>query len=67
MGKRDVALLQVLGDCGLRSAELRGLLADSSRYGEDVSGRRHRLRYAFDRRFSTEPFPLTADICVGAD
>src|SRR5688572_14018419 len=27
LGKRDVALLRVLGDCGLRSAELRGLLA----------------------------------------
>jgi integrase/recombinase XerD len=26
-GKRDYALLRVLGDCGLRSAELRGLLA----------------------------------------
>jgi integrase/recombinase XerD len=26
-GKRDVALLRVLGDCGLRSAELRGLVA----------------------------------------
>ena len=27
LGKRDHALLKVLGDCGLRSAELRGLLA----------------------------------------
>src|SRR5918912_1943560 len=26
-GKRDYALLRVLGDCGLRSAELRGLIA----------------------------------------
>jgi integrase len=26
-GKRDYALLRVLGDCGLRSAELRGLRA----------------------------------------
>src|SRR5206468_9337542 len=26
-GKRDYALLRVLGDCGLRSAELRGLVA----------------------------------------
>src|SRR4051812_12120922 len=27
IGKRDHALLRVLGDCGLRSAELRGLIA----------------------------------------
>ncbi len=31
IGKRDVALLRVLGDCGLRSAELRGLLAGDLR------------------------------------
>lgn len=30
-GKRDVALLRVLGDCGLRSAELRGLTAGDLR------------------------------------
>ena len=31
IGKRDLALLRVLGDCGLRSAELRGLLAGDLR------------------------------------
>ena len=31
MGKRDVALLRVLSDCGLRSAELRGLTAGDLR------------------------------------
>jgi len=31
IGKRDVALLRVLGDCGLRSAELRGLTAGDLR------------------------------------
>jgi len=31
IGKRDVALLRVLGDCGLRSAELRGLQAGDLR------------------------------------
>lgn len=30
-GKRDYALLRVLGDCGLRSAELRGLRAQDLR------------------------------------
>jgi site-specific recombinase XerC len=30
-GKRDYALLRVLGDCGLRSAELRGLRAPDLR------------------------------------
>src|SRR3954447_25537953 len=30
-GKRDYALLRVLGDCGLRSAELRGLVAQDLR------------------------------------
>ncbi len=31
IGKRDVALLRMLGDCGLRSAELRGLVAGDLR------------------------------------
>jgi site-specific recombinase XerD len=31
IGKRDVALLRILGDCGLRSAELRGLTAGDLR------------------------------------
>ena len=31
IGKRDHALLRVLGDCGLRSAELRGLVASDLR------------------------------------
>ncbi|MEJ7785686.1 MAG: hypothetical protein WKF96_12850 [Solirubrobacteraceae bacterium] len=31
IGKRDVALLRILGDCGLRSAELRGLVAGDLR------------------------------------
>jgi integrase len=41
-GKRDYALLRVLGDCGLRSAELRGLRAQDLRRPRSNS-RHHRL------------------------
>ncbi len=36
-GKRDYALLRVLGDCGLRSAELRGLRAASTSVARAVA------------------------------
>jgi len=41
-GKRDYALLRVLGDCGLRSAELRGLRARDLRRPR-ANARHHRL------------------------
>jgi integrase len=41
-GKRDYALLRVLGDCGLRSAELRGLRARDLRRPRS-NARHHRL------------------------
>ena len=41
-GKRDYALLRVLGDCGLRSAELRGLRACDLRRPR-ANARHHRL------------------------
>ena len=41
-GRRDYALLRVLGDCGLRSAELRGLRARDLRRPRS-NGRHHRL------------------------
>ena len=41
-GKRDYALLRVLGDCGLRSAELRGLCARDLRRPRS-NARHHRL------------------------
>ena len=41
-GKRDYALLRVLGDCGLRSAELRGLRAQDLR--RPRANARHALR-----------------------
>jgi integrase/recombinase XerC len=41
-GKRDYALLRVLGDCGLRSAELRGLRARDVRRPRS-NARHHRL------------------------
>ena len=41
-GKRDYALLRVLGDCGLRSAELRGLQARDLRRPRS-NARHHRL------------------------
>jgi len=41
-GKRDYALLRVLGDCGLRSAELRGLRAQDLRRPRS-NARHHRL------------------------
>ena len=41
-GKRDYALLRVLGDCGLRSAELRGLCARDLRRPR-CDARHHRL------------------------
>ncbi len=41
-GKRDYALLRVLGDCGLRSAELRGLRARNLRRPR-ANARHHRL------------------------
>jgi integrase len=41
-GKRDYALLRVLGDCGLRSAELRGLRARDLRRPR-TNARHHRL------------------------
>ena len=41
-GKRDCALLRVLGDCGLRSAELRGLRARDLRRPR-ANARHHRL------------------------
>jgi integrase len=41
-GKRDYALLRVLGDCGLRSAELRGLLARDLRRARS-NARHYRL------------------------
>ena len=42
LGKRDYGLLRVLGDCGLRSAELRGLLARDLRRPRS-NARHHRL------------------------
>jgi integrase len=42
LGKRDYALLRVLGDCGLRSAELRGLRARDLRRPR-ANARHHRL------------------------
>lgn len=42
LGKRDYALLRVLGDCGLRSAELRGLRARDLRRPRS-NARHHRL------------------------
>ena len=42
VGKRDHALLRVLGDCGLRSAELRGLRARDLRRPR-ANARHHRL------------------------
>jgi site-specific recombinase XerD len=42
VGKRDYALLRVLGDCGLRSAELRGLRARDLRRPRS-NARHHRL------------------------
>ncbi len=42
IGKRDYALLRVLGDCGLRSAELRGLRAGDLRRPRS-NARHHRL------------------------
>jgi hypothetical protein len=49
-GKRDYALLRVLGDCGLRSAELRGLRAR----GQNTAGtpRASRITSATRRRRS---------------
>jgi site-specific recombinase XerC len=41
-GKREYALLRVLGDCGLRSAELRGLRARNLRRPR-ANARHHRL------------------------
>lgn len=41
-GKRNYALLRVLGDCGIRSAELRGLLARDVRKPRS-NARHHRL------------------------
>src|SRR5215210_2453573 len=42
-GKRDYALLRVLGDCGLRSGELRGLIARDLR--RPRANARHRRLY----------------------
>ncbi len=42
LGRRDYALLRVLGDCGLRSAELRGLRARDLRRPR-ANARHHRL------------------------
>ena len=42
-GKRDYAVLRVLGDCGLRSAELRGLRARDLR--RPRANARHRRLY----------------------
>jgi site-specific recombinase XerC len=48
-GRRDYALLRVLGDCGLRSAELRGLVACDLRRPRANAGH-VRLFVVLDRR-----------------
>jgi integrase/recombinase XerD len=55
-GKRDYALLRVLGDCGLRSAELRGLVARDLRRAR--ANARHRRLYVRGKGGSEREVPV---------
>lgn len=65
IGKRDYALLRVLGDCGLRSAELRGLVAGDIRRPR-FNARHHRL-FVRGKGGVEREVPVPAETQAGID
>ena len=64
-GKRDYALLRVLGDCGLRSAELRFLEARDLR--SPRSNARHRRLYVRGKGGTEREVPIPAETLVALE
>lgn len=65
LGKRDYAVLRLLGDCGLRNAELRGLTARSIRRPR-VNGRHHHL-YVHGKGGTEREVPIPAETQAALD